>query len=158
MYYCYFLVIWRACLLFFAVPFRLPCSSARCRHRVPGRLALVRLVRLHGRVGRVQSRIPFSLHQSVAQDASGLPARQSRVGLSKGAAQTFSAVGSRLCIVCHADVFDVSIHVVWFFSPHLFACSVWPLMLFCKGHCERVQQKFAARACHAARFALYMYI
>jgi len=37
--------------------------------------------RVHCGVGNMQSRIPLSLHQSMAQDKTSLPARQQRLGI-----------------------------------------------------------------------------
>ena len=50
-------------------------------HRVSGESGVGHVRGVHGGVGDVQPRLPLPLHLALAQDASSLPARQSRLGV-----------------------------------------------------------------------------
>ncbi|GMR35414.1 hypothetical protein PMAYCL1PPCAC_05609, partial [Pristionchus mayeri] len=50
-------------------------------HRVPGEPGFGRYRRVQCRLGQLQPRLPLPLHLALAQDASGVPPRQPRVGV-----------------------------------------------------------------------------
>ncbi|GMT13424.1 hypothetical protein PFISCL1PPCAC_4721, partial [Pristionchus fissidentatus] len=50
-------------------------------HRVPGESGIGAVGRVQRRVGHVQPRLPLPLHLALAQDPSGVPPRQQRVGV-----------------------------------------------------------------------------
>ena len=50
---------------------------------MPGQSGVGHQRRVHGGVGCMQPRIPFSLHLPMAQDSPGVPTGQSGVGISQ---------------------------------------------------------------------------
>ncbi|GMS82443.1 hypothetical protein PENTCL1PPCAC_4618, partial [Pristionchus entomophagus] len=62
-------------------------------HRVPGEPGIGRDGRVQRRLGQLQPRLPLPLHLALAQDASGVPSRQPRVGVPEVRSLRRHAVG-----------------------------------------------------------------